>query len=102
MPSVIIRFLRAKVGDVWECVCIVRTSGLAIQWLESGPSGSGPIAVRLLLAKAAGQQRAPISAVPLLPWVIHKRTAIEILHNAMVPEASDDLAFTDLVRLAGP
>lgn len=47
-------------------------------------------------------ERAPISAVPLLPWVIHKRTAIEILHNAMVPEASDDLAFTDLVRLAGP
>lgn len=47
-------------------------------------------------------QYALISAVPLLPWVIHKRTAIEILHNAMVPEASDDLAFTDLVRLAGP
>ena len=75
--------------------CVVTATG-------SGRTASGPIAVRLLLAKAAGQQRAPISAVPLLPWVIHKRTAIEILHNAMVPEASDDLAFTDLVRLAGP
>ena len=52
--------------------------------------------------RSAVQLCAPISAVPLLPWVIHKRTAIEILHNAMVPEASDDLAFTDLVRLAGP
>lgn len=50
----------------------------------------------------ACQLRGPMSAIQFLLWVTHKRTAIEVSHDAIAPQASDDLAFTDLVRLAGP
>ena len=44
---------------------------------------------------------APISAVPLLALNAPKRMSIWSSRYGMAPQAPDDVAFADLVRLAG-
>ena len=55
-----------------------------------------------LPARFTPRAKCLLSFFRLIHLTTNERTAVEVSHDAMAPKACDDLAFTDLVRLAGP